>query len=150
MLIVAKLNSVNKYIYTLQLFGLVSPFKRRGKEGANTQRQITCNKHNSTILTGITKYFPTGLYAAMPRDVLLVIGDEIFECPMSWRSRFFEYRAYRSLLKEYFKGGAKWTAPPKPQMCDELYDQVRGYDNIKLFANMNGNPVMTMHVKTKN
>ncbi|XP_071833555.1 glycine amidinotransferase, mitochondrial-like [Apostichopus japonicus] len=65
----------------------------------------------------------TGLYAAMPRDVLLVIGDEIFECPMSWRSRFFEYRAYRSLLKEYFKGGAKWTAPPKPQMCDELYDQ---------------------------
>ncbi|PIK33401.1 glycine amidinotransferase (L-arginine:glycine amidinotransferase) [Apostichopus japonicus] len=42
---------------------------------------------------------------------------------MSWRSRFFEYRAYRSLLKEYFKGGAKWTAPPKPQMCDELYDQ---------------------------
>lgn len=68
-------------------------------------------------------FVSTGLYAAMPRDILLVIGEEIFECPMAWRSRFFEYRAYRSLLKEYFKAGAKWTAPPKPQMSDELYDQ---------------------------
>lgn len=46
---------------------------------------------------------PSGLYAAMPRDILLVIGEEIIEAPMAWRSRFFEYRAYRSLLKEYFK-----------------------------------------------
>lgn len=44
-----------------------------------------------------------GLYAAMPRDILMVIGDEIIEAPMAWRSRFFEYRAYRPLLKEYFK-----------------------------------------------
>ena len=46
---------------------------------------------------------PSGLYAAMPRDILIVIGDEIIEAPMAWRSRFFEYRAYRPLLKEYFK-----------------------------------------------
>ena len=45
---------------------------------------------------------PSGLYAAMPRDILIVIGDEIIEAPMAWRSRFFEYRAYRPLLKEYF------------------------------------------------
>ncbi|XP_020609654.1 glycine amidinotransferase, mitochondrial-like isoform X2 [Orbicella faveolata] len=64
-----------------------------------------------------------GLYAAMPRDILLVVGDEIIEAPMAWRSRFFEYRAYRPLLKEYFKGGAKWTTAPKPLMCDALYDQ---------------------------
>ena len=42
---------------------------------------------------------------------------------MAWRSRFFEYRAYRPLIKEYFKAGAKWTTAPKPQMCDQLYDQ---------------------------
>jgi len=60
----------------------------------------------------------------MPRDILLVVGEEIIEAPMAWRSRFFEYRAYRSLIKEYFKGGAKWTAAPKPQMSDELYDEV--------------------------
>ncbi|XP_064645509.1 glycine amidinotransferase, mitochondrial-like [Lineus longissimus] len=64
-----------------------------------------------------------GLYAAMPRDILLVIGDEIIEAPMAWRSRFFEYRAYRSLMKEYFLNGAKWTTAPKPTMSDQLYDQ---------------------------
>lgn len=63
-----------------------------------------------------------GLYAAMPRDILLVVGDEIIEAPMAWRSRYFESMAYRSLIKDYFKKGAKWTAAPKPRMSDELYD----------------------------
>jgi len=62
------------------------------------------------------------LYAAMPRDVLLIIGDEIIEAPMAWRSRYFESMAYRSLIKDYFKKGAKWTAAPKPQMSDDLYN----------------------------
>lgn len=66
-----------------------------------------------------------GMYAAMPRDILMVVGNEIIEAPMAWRSRFFEYRAYRPLIKEYFRKGAKWTTPPKPTMSDELYDQVR-------------------------
>ena len=46
---------------------------------------------------------PGGLYAAMPRDILLVVGEEIIEAPMTWRSRFFEYRPYRQLIKEYFE-----------------------------------------------
>ena len=62
-----------------------------------------------------------GLYAAMPRDVLLVVGNEIIEAPMAWRSRYFEFRPFRSLIKEYFMKGAKWTAAPKPLMSDELY-----------------------------
>lgn len=65
-----------------------------------------------------------GLYAAMPRDILIVFGNEIIEAPMAWRSRFFEYRAYRPIIKDYFNRGAKWTAAPKPLMSDELYDQV--------------------------
>lgn len=65
-----------------------------------------------------------GMYAAMPRDILMVVGNEIIEAPMAWRARFFEYRAYRPLIKEYFRKGAKWTTPPKPTMADELYDQV--------------------------
>ena len=40
---------------------------------------------------------------------------------MAWRSRYFEYRPYRKLIKEYFSKGAKWTAAPKPLMSDELY-----------------------------
>jgi glycine amidinotransferase len=63
-----------------------------------------------------------GLYAAMPRDILIVVGNEIIEAPMAWRSRFFEYRPYRKLIKEYFHEGAKWTAAPKPMMSDELYE----------------------------
>lgn len=63
-----------------------------------------------------------GLYAAMPRDVLLVVGGEIIEAPMAWRSRYFEVNAYRSLLKEYFLKGAIWTAAPKPQLSDRLYN----------------------------
>lgn len=63
-----------------------------------------------------------GLYSAMPRDAFLVVGDEIIEAPMAWRSRYFEANAYRSLLKEYFTRGARWTAVPKPELLDELYD----------------------------
>jgi glycine amidinotransferase len=70
-----------------------------------------------------------GLYAAMPRDCLLVVGEEIIEAPMAWRSRYFETRAYRSLLKEYFHRGARWTAAPKPQLHDSFYaPQPEGYD----------------------
>jgi len=58
---------------------------------------------------------------ACPRDVLIVIGEEVIEAPMAQRARFFEYRAYRSLVKDYFRQGAKWTAAPKPFMSDALY-----------------------------
>lgn len=43
------------------------------------------------------------LYAAMPRDILIVFGNEILEAPMAWRSRYFEFRPYRKIIKEYFQ-----------------------------------------------
>ena len=64
---------------------------------------------------------PCGHATACPRDVLLVIGDEIIEAPMAQRYRYFEFRAYRRLMKEYFAAGARWTTAPKPQMSAELY-----------------------------
>ena len=63
-----------------------------------------------------------GRASACPRDVLLVIGDEIIEAPMAQRGRYFEFRAYRTLIQSYFRGGARWTAAPKPLMTDALYD----------------------------
>ncbi|OQY18502.1 MAG: amidinotransferase, partial [Anaerolineaceae bacterium 4572_32.2] len=51
-------------------------------------------------------------YALMPRDVLLVIGDQIIEAPMGWRSRYYEHHAYKDLCKEYFKKGARWVSAP--------------------------------------
>lgn len=49
------------------------------------------------------------------------VGNEIIEAPMAWRSRYFEYRPFRSLIKEYFREGGGWTAAPKPEMSDALY-----------------------------
>jgi glycine amidinotransferase len=63
-----------------------------------------------------------GSYATMPRDSLIVFGDEILEVPMSWRSRYYETASMRPLLKEYSRQGARWTSAPKPLLSDELYD----------------------------
>jgi glycine amidinotransferase len=64
----------------------------------------------------------SGLGAANPRDSLLIIGNEIIETPMAWRSRYFETFAFRPLIKEYFQQGAGWVAAPKPELADALYD----------------------------
>jgi glycine amidinotransferase len=61
------------------------------------------------------------LYSAMPRDAFLVVGDDIIEAPMAWRNRYFEAHAFRPLLKDYFRRGARWTAAPKPELSDEAY-----------------------------
>ncbi len=71
---------------------------------------------------GAPGWSSTGLYDAMPRDVLLVVGNDIIECPMAWRSRYYATASFKPLLKEYFKKGAKWSAGPKPELKDELYD----------------------------
>ena len=63
-----------------------------------------------------------GLYAAMPRDVFMVVGETLVEAPMAWRTRYFEGHAYHALMVEYFKKGAKWLAAPKPFMDDRFYD----------------------------
>jgi glycine amidinotransferase len=75
-----------------------------------------------------------GHATACPRDVLLVIGDEIIEAPMAQRARFFEYRAYRGLIKNYFAQGARWTAAPKPLMAGALYRERAGGEERFDFA----------------
>ena len=62
-----------------------------------------------------------GFCVACPRDGYLVVGNEIIESPMCWRTRYFEGDAYRSLFKEYFLAGARWTSAPRPQLLDDLY-----------------------------
>jgi glycine amidinotransferase len=72
---------------------------------------------------------PGGLYSAMPRDLLLIVGDTVIEAPMAWRSRYFEIDAYRPLLRDYFRRGARWLAAPKPQLLEEWYDP--DYDRVR-------------------
>jgi glycine amidinotransferase len=63
-----------------------------------------------------------GFTAACPRDGFLVVGDEIIETPQAWPARYFEAHSYRTLFKEYFQQGARWTAAPKPELREGLYD----------------------------
>ena len=64
----------------------------------------------------------TGFSTASPRDTLMVVGDELIEAASPWRARYFEIYAYRSLIADYFRNGARWTAAPKPALDDALYD----------------------------
>jgi glycine amidinotransferase len=60
-----------------------------------------------------------------PRDVLLTVGDEILEAPMSFRSRWFEYLCYRPLLEQYYKEDPsfRWETAPKPRLTDRTYKE---------------------------
>lgn len=70
---------------------------------------------------GTPDWSSRGFTSTCPRDSMLVIGDEIIETPMAWPCRYFETHAYRELLKDYFRRGARWTAAPRPQLTDALY-----------------------------
>jgi N-dimethylarginine dimethylaminohydrolase len=63
-----------------------------------------------------------GYYNYCPRDVMLVIGDQIIETPNVIRSRMFETYSYQDLLVEYLKSGARWYSAPKPMLLDSLYE----------------------------
>jgi glycine amidinotransferase len=108
---------------TVELDGLVKVLEDMG-----------VNVHRPTLLdhsaTATTPWWSSqGLYAAMPRDVLMVIGDTIIEAPMAWRSRYFEVYAYRDILHKLFNEGGKWLAAPKGSMADSFYNS--GYNSDK-------------------
>jgi glycine amidinotransferase len=103
-----------------QLDGLAD---RLEKEGVTVRRPDPL-RHDTSFATPDFAV-PYGHAQACPRDVLLVVGDQVIEVPMAHRARFFEYRPYRRLLKDYFRSGARWVAAPRPQLTDELY--VPGY-----------------------
>jgi N-dimethylarginine dimethylaminohydrolase len=63
-----------------------------------------------------------GYYNYCPRDILLVIGDQIIETPNVMRSRAQETFSYRKMMVEYFRSGAKWYSAPKPMLLDSLFD----------------------------
>ena len=63
-----------------------------------------------------------GYYNYCPRDIMLVIGDQIIETPTVIRSRAQETFSYRSLLMDYMRSGAKWYSAPRPMLLDSLFD----------------------------
>jgi N-dimethylarginine dimethylaminohydrolase len=63
-----------------------------------------------------------GYYNYCPRDLMMVVGNQIIETPNVIRSRSQEAFSYRSILMEYLKSGARWYSAPKPMLLDELFD----------------------------
>jgi len=63
-----------------------------------------------------------GYYNYCPRDIMLVIADQIIETPNVIRSRSQETFSYRRLMMEYFESGAKWYSAPRPMLLDSLFD----------------------------
>ena len=63
-----------------------------------------------------------GFYNYCPRDVLLIVGDQIIETPGVIRSRYQETFSYRGLLLEYLRSGARWYSAPKPMLLDSLFE----------------------------
>jgi len=58
-----------------------------------------------------------------PRDLLVVVGNEILEATMGQRSRWYEYLCYRPILEDYFRRDPDfiWSAAPKPRLTDDSY-----------------------------
>ena len=63
-----------------------------------------------------------GFYNYCPRDILLVIGNQIIETPNVIRSRAQESFSYRALLLDYMRSGARWYGAPKPMLLDSLFE----------------------------
>jgi len=63
-----------------------------------------------------------GFYNYCPRDILLVIGDQVIETPNVIRSRSQETFSYRAMMVDYLKSGARWYSAPRPMLLDSLFD----------------------------
>jgi glycine amidinotransferase/scyllo-inosamine-4-phosphate amidinotransferase 1 len=85
-------------------------------------------------ITDHSKWFSTpnwksnGFYNYCPRDVMLVIGNNIIETPMALRCRFFETDAYKTILVDSIDGHSKWIAAPKPGLHDNTYNTSNNCD----------------------
>ena len=89
------------------------------KQGVTVRRPETW-PHEKTFSTIFWE--TEGFYNYCPRDIMLVMGDQIIETPNVIRGRSQETFSYRSMLIDYMKSGAKWISAPKPMLLDSLFD----------------------------
>ncbi|MCF6312013.1 MAG: hypothetical protein L3J39_06140 [Verrucomicrobiales bacterium] len=87
--------------------------------GVTVKRPETWN-HEATFSTN--DWEARGYYNYCPRDLMLVIGDQIIETPNVIRSRAQESFSYRSIMVDYLKSGARWYSAPRPMLQDSLFD----------------------------
>jgi glycine amidinotransferase len=63
----------------------------------------------------------SGLYGYCPRDLALIVGSAIIECPSPMRARYHELDMLRELFAHYLAGGSAWLAAPRPQLGEEMF-----------------------------
>lgn len=85
-----------------------------------TVKRPQCWPHEQEFST--PDWTTKGYYNYCPRDIMLVIGDQIIETPNVIRGRSVESFSYRELLIDYLKSGAKWFSAPQPRLLDSLFD----------------------------
>ena len=77
-------------------------------------------QHRHLIQT--PKWKTTGWYNYCPRDIFLVLGNNIVEVPSEMRSRMFETWSYNKILHEAFDDGTNWFSAPKQIVEDVSFD----------------------------
>jgi N-dimethylarginine dimethylaminohydrolase len=92
-----------------------------GGLGVKVRRPATW-PHDATFST--IHWQSHGYYNYCPRDVMMVVGDQIIETPNVIRSRSQETYSYRALLLEYMASGARWISAPRPMLLDSLFEGI--------------------------
>lgn len=74
------------------------------------------NDNNYSAQVGNTKWFSDQMYGYCPRDTHLVIGENVIEAPMSYRSRQMEADVLSDIRQSAIANGANWVAAPRPML----------------------------------
>ena len=70
----------------------------------------------------VGKIFSTPYYHSIgeivynARDLVLIVGNKIIECPSQEKYRLFETYGYQKIFHKYFKNGAEWISAPRPKI----------------------------------
>lgn len=94
------------------------------KHGILVDRPTPIPFERQAVRTPDFELGPGTMWGCMaPRDCIIVIGRELIEAPMSWRSRHFEYLCYRPLIERYMAEdpGMRHEAAPRPRLADHSY-----------------------------
>ena len=72
--------------------------------------------NNYAAKVGNTAWTTDQFYGYCPRDTHLVIGNNVIEAPMSYRSRQMEHDLLSNVRQEAIENGANWIAAPRPML----------------------------------
>jgi glycine amidinotransferase len=87
--------------------------------GVNVLRpKVPKNIMKTKTLTFESTNFPS----LNPRDLTMIVGNEIIESSPICRFRYFENDYLKHIFHDYFKNGSKWTVAPKPLLLDSSFD----------------------------